>query len=152
MNHTSIKRLFVLAILTVCAAVPTTGSDCDDPLGGGSCQNQNMNSNDSGAGNGCGEGPITVTNAVASGATLVVGLSNSSDSTEQAFVVAEVMLQGRPYIHVTPVSLTSGLGSSVVVRFPGPVTPIGVVACGFDPGGINEGPDVVGMREEEEAP
>ena len=152
MNHTSIKRLLALAMLLVWAAVPTTGSDCDDGSGNGSCQNQDLNSNGSGGGAGCGEGPITVINAVSSGSVLVVNLTNSSASTEQGFVVADVLLQGLPYTYVFPVSVASGSGSSVVIVFPRPVTPIGVVACGFDPGGINEGGDVVFIREESAAP
>ena len=151
MNNPSIKLLFVLVVLLVWPGFVAFGSDCDDPLGGGSnCQNQDLDSNDPPGGDECG-GPIVVTSASSSGTTLIVNLSNPTASTEQGFVVTTVLLAGKQYGYVFPVSVTAQSRQSILVVFPRTFTTIGVFACSSKPGGINEGPDVVGIiREEEE--
>ena len=151
MNNPSIKLLFVLVVLLVWTGVPAYTGDCDDPLGDGSnCQNQELDMDDPLGGDECG-GPIVVTSASSSGTTLVVGLSNPTASTEQGFVVATVLLLGQQYSYAIPVSVTARSGLSVLVVFPRTFTTISVYACSSKPGGINEGPDVVGIREEEES-
>ncbi len=149
MIHPSIKLLLVLVVLLVWPAVAASGDDCDDPLGGGSnCSSQDLDSNDPPGGDECG-GPIVVTGTSSSGSTLIVNLSNPSGSTEQGFVVTTVLFAGQQYGNIIPVSVAARSNLSVLVLFPRTFTTIGVSVCSNKPGGINEGPDVVGMREEE---
>jgi len=151
MSNHSIKLLFVLLVLLVWTGVPAYTGDCDDPFGGSSCQNQELEMDDPPGGDECG-GPITVTSASSSGTTLVVGLSNPSESTEQGYILATVVLLGEQYTYAVPVSVTATSTQNILVIFPRTITTIGVIACSNKPGGINEGPDVVGVREEEQAP
>ena len=149
MIHPSIKFLLVLVVLLVAPGVFASG-ECDDPLGGGSnCQNQDLDSNDPPGGDECG-GPIVVTSASSSGTTLIVNLSNPTASTEEGFVVATVLFAGQQYGNFIPVSVTAQSRLSVLFVFPRTFTTIGVSVCSNKPGGINEGPDVVGIIQEEE--
>jgi hypothetical protein len=91
-----------------------------------------------------------VTSASSSGSSLIVNLSNSSTSAEQGFVVTTVLLAGVGYISFVPVSVTAESTQSILLIFPRPFTTIGAVACSTKPGGINEGPDVVGLKSDEE--
>jgi len=147
-----IKLLLVLIALLVCPGVAAT-DNCDDPLGGGAgCQNQDLNSNDGApGGNECG-GNIVVASATSNGAVLSVNLSNPSTLAEQGFVVVTVLLGGRQYGYVFPVSVAARSGLSIAVTFPGTITTIGVQVCSNRPGGINEGPDVVAIRQEQDEP
>ncbi len=152
MINRSIKLLLVLVVLWIGpGAADSFGSDCDDPLGGGSnCQNQELASNDgTPGGDECG-GPIVVSSASSSGPTLVVNLTNPSLSTERGYVVATVLLDGRQYGYIVPVEVSAKSGLSLTITFPGTVATISVHACSNRPGGINEGPDVVAIRHEEE--
>jgi hypothetical protein len=147
MKNPSIKLLFVFAVLLAWSGATTWG-DCDDPLGGSNCQAQDLDSNDPPGGDEC--GPIVVTSATSSESTLIVKLSNPSASTEEGFVVTTVLLAGKEYVNVIPVALTAESTATLLVVFPRTFTAIGAYACGDKPGGINEGPDVVGIIHEEE--
>jgi len=149
MINPSIKLLLVLVALLICPGVAASGGDCDDPLGGGSnCQNQDLNSDDGPSGGDECSSPIVVAGASSSGTTLIVDLSNPTASTEEGFVVATVLLAGYPYGDVVPVSVTAQSRLSSLVKLPGTFTTIGVVVCANRPGGINEGPDVVGRHDQ----
>ena len=146
----SIKLLLLVLLLACPWVVDSFGSDCDDPLGGGSCQNQDLNQgNDPPGGDECG-GPIVVASASSSGPNLSVNLSNPGLSREQGYVVATVLLSGRQYRYVVSVSVEAKSGLSLTITFPGTITTISIQACSNEPGGINEGPDVVAIRHEEE--
>ena len=148
MINPSIKLLLVLVMLLVCPGVFASGGECDDPLGGGSnCQNQDLNSNDPPGGDACG-GPIVVTSARSSGSTLIVSLANPSESAAQGYLVTTVLLAGKEYVNVFAVSMTAESNKNVLVVFPRIFTPIGAFTCSNKPGGINEGPDVVGLIQE----
>ena len=148
MIHPSIKLLLVLVVLLVAPGIFASG-DCDDPFGGSNCQSQDLDSNDP-PGDACG-GPIVVTSASSSGSTLIVNLANSSESAAQGYLVTTVLLAGKEYVNVFSVSVTAESNKNVLVVFPRTFTTLGVYTCSSKPGGINEGPDVVGIiREEEE--
>ncbi len=149
MINPSIKLLLVLVVLLVAPGVFASG-DCEDPLGGGSnCQNQDLDSNDPPGGDACG-GPIVVTSTSSSGSTLIVSLANPSESAAQGYLVTTVLFAGKEYVNVFAVSMTAESNKNVLVVFPRIFTPLGAYTCSNKPGGINEGPDVVGLVHEEE--
>ena len=80
----------------------------------------------------------------------IVGLSNSNGSTEEGFVVATVLLQGQEYTYALPVTMTGESTQNLIIIFPKAITPIVVYPCSTKPGGINEGPDVVGLNSDEQ--
>jgi len=147
MIHPSIKWLLVPVVLLVAPGIFASG-DCDDPFGGSNCQSQDLDSDDP-PGDACG-GPITVTSASSSGSTLIVSLANPSESAAQGYLITTVLLAGKEYVNVFAVSMTAESNKNVLVVFPRIFTPIGAYTCSNKPGGINEGPDVVGLIHEEE--
>lgn len=148
MIHPSIKWLLVLVVLLITPGIFASG-DCDDPFSSSNCQSQDLDSNDTPGGDACG-GPIVVTSASSNGSTLIVNLANSSESAAQGYLVTTVLLAGKEIVNVFSVSVTAESTKNVLIVFPRTFTTIGAHTCSTKPGGINEGPDVVGIIREEE--
>ncbi|NIM00172.1 MAG: hypothetical protein GTN89_04575 [Acidobacteria bacterium] len=149
MIQPSIRLLFVL--LTCLAWAGVAAADCGDPFDPSSCQTQELEADDPPGGDECG-GPISVAGTSTASTSMIVSLANSSGTLAEGFIVVTVLIDGQPYDYVFPVSVAGEGEMSVLVLFPKSSTPVGVIVCTSQPGGINEGPDVVGIREEEQAP
>jgi len=61
-----------------------------------------------------------------------------------------VLIGGHAYESVLPVTVTAESTQSLLFVFSKTFTIITVDPCSTKPGGINEGPDVVGLKNEEQ--